>query len=563
MGGVFAACLLMQPAAADTTGPLPCSVTPLPPAAGHIFNRTPIPDVGEAQIRQVHLSRLPVFDESDPGENNALFRWGNRLHVMTGETVISNLVLFKAGEVADTRTLAESARILRSERYLYDADIRVYAVCDNSSVVSTPPQVDVEVITRDIWSFTPELSYDRAGGENSLQLGVRDSNFLGTGRLLSLSYRDDVDRTSTRFVFRDRNIRGSRLATRIALADSDDGHNYLFRLGKPFYALDSTRSWNVELHQGLRNDSQYYKSREISALQHRFEDFSVGAGRSRGLNQGVVRRTSWGVRFTRRTLQPIPGEPSPVGTQSERRTGYPYVQYEHIEDNFIIRKNLDQIYRTEDLYTGRRVFARVGVAAQAFGNRDSRLVFEGNASDTLMATRGKLLQHSTTWEGLWNHRSHKLEDLVLTYQLRYFRRQSQRRAFVARTTGTFTKGLSPNRQVVLGGNTGLRGFDNRFQTGHASALVTVEQRYYTDIHVLRLARLGWALFFDAGRTWDRDFDNGTGGDISANAGIGLRFASTKADYGRVIHVDLAFPFTQHRSADVPSIQLVINVKDGL
>ena len=75
-----------------------------------------IPEV--VRIGEIHYTRLPVFDESDPRENNWLFRWANRLHVITKTPVISNQVLISEGDQFVPRRVEETARILRQRKYL-------------------------------------------------------------------------------------------------------------------------------------------------------------------------------------------------------------------------------------------------------------------------------------------------------------------------------------------------------------------------------------------------------------------------------------------------------------
>lgn len=539
--------------AAAATTPCPAPFEPAP--HGYDFLSTPLPAHTDAQFGQVHVTRLPVFDETDPAENNAIFRWGNRLHAMTREQVIRRLLLFESGAFYDPRLLQESARLLRDQRYLYGADIRVVAACAG--------EVDVEVITRDVWSFAPELSFDRAGGENTFQVGLRDSNFLGTGRLVSLTHKQDVDRDSTRFVFRDGNIAGSRLATRIAAVASNDGFNHSIGLERPFYALDTRRAWGVRVRRGEQEDTQYFRGDEISRVRERSNDATLSFGFSSGLRDGVARRWTFGFRHQSRDIDPLAGIPHPVGLAPDRELNYPFVLFERIEDDFAVEHNLDQIYRTEDLHLGSRIFARFGFAPGSLGDGASRLIADGFARNTLHAKGGTLVRHGVSWEGYWNSERRRAEDLLVEYDLTYFHRQSNRRAFVVSANALITDGLSSHRQVVLGGATGLRGFDNRFQTGHARFVVNVEQRYYTSIHVLQLARLGWAFFFDAGQAWDYDHDNGTRGEMSANVGLGLRLASTKAEVGRIVHIDLAFPLTQRGRPGVPGAQLVVNIKDSL
>ena len=85
---------------------------------------------------------------------------------------------------------------------------------------------------------------------------------------------------------------------------------------------------------------------------------------------------------------------------------------------------------------------------------------------------------------------------------------------------------------------------------------------YTDIHLLNLVRLGWALFFDVGRAWEPGVEAGFEDDYLVNVGFGLRLASTKADAGRVIHIDIAFPLTNRDDPAVNSSEISINIKNA-
>ena len=544
----------------------PCP-TPFEPAPhSHDFPSTPLPDYSGSRVGGIHVTRLPVFDETDPAENNAVFRWGNRLHPITRARVIRRLLLFREGDAYDPRILQESARLLRAQHYLYGADVKVVPQCLDETAARGSEHngtVDIEVITRDVWSLAPELSFDRAGGENTFQAGLRDSNFLGSGRLVSLTHKQDVDRDSTRFVYRDNNIGGSRFATRIAAVESNDGYNHFISLERPFYALDTRRAWGARVRRGEQEESQYFRGDKISTVRQRTNDAIVSYGWSKGLRHDYATRWTVGLRHQSQDLDTVPGLPNPIRVAPDRELNYPFVQFERIEDNFAIEHNLDQIYRTEDLHLGSQVFARFGLAPGAWGDGESRFVADGFARNTLYAMSGTLIRHGIAWEGFWNTARSDAEDLIVEYNISYFRRLSNRKALYASARAVRAEGLASHRQVVLGGATGLRGFDNRFQTGHARLVVNVERRYYTSMHVLQLARLGWALFFDAGRTWNKGNDNGTAGGISANVGIGLRLASTKAEVGRVVHVDLAFPLTQRGEPGVPGTQLVVNIKDSL
>ena len=48
-----------------------------------------------------------------------------------------------------------------------------------------------------------------------------------------------------------------------------------------------------------------------------------------------------------------------------------------------------------------------------------------------------------------------------------------------------------------------------------------------------------------------------------NLGFGIRLASTKADDGRIIHIDFAFPLTNRDDPLVNSSEITVTIKDEL
>jgi len=138
---------------------------------------------------------------------------------------------------------------------------------------------------------------------------------------------------------------------------------------------------------------------------------------------------------------------------------------------------------------------------------------------------------------------------------RYYKRQSDRRLFYASLSGTFGYNLDVDNQVLLGGDNGLRGYPLRFQSGDKRALLTLEQRFFTDWYPFRLFHVGGAVFFDAGRAWGSspvsDYDN----DLLKDIGFGLRIGNSRSGLGRMTHIDLAFPLDGDHS--IKSVQLLI------
>ncbi|RZV38235.1 MAG: hypothetical protein EX272_03415, partial [Chromatiales bacterium] len=113
--------------------------------------------------------------------------------------------------------------------------------------------------------------------------------------------------------------------------------------------------------------------------------------------------------------------------------------------------------------------------------------------------------------------------------------------------------------VEIGGKTGLRGYPLRYQVGDSKLLATVEQRFFTDWYPFRFARVGAAVFADAGRVWGA---NPLGPDYRgwlADAGVGLRFALTRVS-DQVVHMDLAFPLNGDSSID--DVQFLLELRNS-
>ena len=191
-----------------------------------------------------------------------------------------------------------------------------------------------------------------------------------------------------------------------------------------------------------------------------------------------------------------------VAIPADRVVAYPWVGLEVIEDEYVSTRNLDQIGRTEDLYLGLSARLEAGFAATALGSTHDGLILNGKLQAGADLGNEQYLIHSLGFgraSRATRSRTHRS-----TGRSRYYLRQSVHRVFFASVSGTVTSHRDPEEQLLLGGDNGLRGYPLRYQAGDESALVTLEQRFYTDWQPLKLFNVGAAVFFDAGRTWGHD-----------------------------------------------------------
>jgi len=141
-----------------------------------------------AIIGEIRIVADDVFNLDDPAENNWLFRLANRVHIQTRPDVIRNQLLFRSGEKLVAQRVLETERLLRGNRYLYQASIRPVEWRDGV--------VDLEVRTRDSWTLQFGASLESAGGTTTSGARSSEYNLFGTGARLTLAARSTTEVTT-------------------------------------------------------------------------------------------------------------------------------------------------------------------------------------------------------------------------------------------------------------------------------------------------------------------------------------------------------------------------------
>ncbi|MGH8297602.1 MAG: hypothetical protein ACRETZ_19195, partial [Steroidobacteraceae bacterium] len=207
-----------------------------------------------------------------------------------------------------------------------------------------------------------------------------------------------------------------------------------------------------------------------------------------------------------------------------------------------------EIGRTEDFDLGAYVTAQVGWADRAFGSSRSDVNFLLATGDGYALSARDTLLVSSVFTGRLDQG--QLENGVLDGAVRFYAEQSGYHRFPFRNgdwlffaslTATAGKRLDLENQILLGGDNGLRGYPLRYQDGTSRALLSLEERYFSDWYPFQLFRVGAAVFFDMGRTWGMPELATASLGMLKDAGFGLRFGNARTSLGNVIHVDLAFP----------------------
>jgi hemolysin activation/secretion protein len=503
-----------------------------------------------ARIGTVTIDNENIFNLADPHENNWLFRLANRLHIRTRPGVIRSQLLFRSGDPYSRRLLEESERILRSTPYLYDAAIHPIGYHDG--------RVDVVVSTRDVWTLDPGFNFSRSGGSNSTGGQLEELNLLGTGVAVRAERSTDVDRAISMYQVSDLHAFGSWTSVTGTYENNSDGDMGELTVNRPFYALDSHQAWGLDLLRWTRVDSLYDLGTIVDQFHEDFRTASANYGWSQGLRDGWVRRWSVGATLDEHQFAPTSLWGGATVLPENRKLVYPWLDFSLLQDEFVKLKNRNQIERTEDFYLGTLFDVRIGWSDGLWGADRKALILSSAAARGFAFEGGSMLLLADNLSG--RLQGGALRNALASGSVKYYLEESPRALFYSAVQGSAGHDLDLDNQILLGGDTGLRGYPLRFQTGTASALLTLEQRYFTDWFPFRLWRVGGAAFFDAGRTWGKVVLGQPSLGLLKDIGVGLRFGNARSGLGNVTHVDLATPL--QRAAGVKGLQFLVQTQQS-
>src|SRR5580700_7285178 len=488
-----------------------------------------------AVIGKIDIDIRNIFDQSDARESNGLFNLANRLHIRTKRSTIRAQLLFASGDKYRARKLAETERALRLLTYIYDARVVPVRYADG--------KVDVKVITKDVWTLSPGVSFGRTGGTNQTKLNLQDTNFLGWGKTLQISRGSNVDRTSDTIQWMDPNVFGSRWTSSLAYSDSSDGSERSLQIIRPFWSLDAPWSTRITALSFDRTISRYNLGEIVDQFNDNETSYELSGGISDGLIDGWTKRLTFGVRYDRNIFLPTPGTSLPAQQLPPDRTlSYPFVGFDILQDKYKKVGDENEIGRTEDLYFGTEITGEVGYSNEAFGADRNAIMLVAKALRGIELS--ELQQLFLTSDFTSRVEEGRARNLIADAAAKYYWRWHQDWLLYAALSGTTTYKLDPDMQLLLGGDNGLRGYPLRFESGTSRTLFTVEQRFFTDWYPFRLVRVGGAVFGDVGRTWGTGVIGNSDPGLLKDVGFGLRLGNTRSGLGNVLHIDLAFPLKQ-------------------
>jgi len=532
-----------------------CSLPPAAaqgPAVGKIPSFAELEAAG-ALIGEVRIDTRDIFDLADEKENGILYRAANALHIQTRAGVVRRQLLFKPGERVSVRLIEETERLMRSSRIFYDVSIVPVAYSDGV--------VDIEVKTRDTWTLEPGWSASRAGGVNKTGFTLRDTNALGTGVLIGATRSTDADRSATVYRVTLPHAFDGWTAIDYSHSRLSDGQSNALSIARPFYALDTRWAAGFSTSTDTRIDSVFSNGAKVAQFRHMQDSAETFGGWSAGLVDHWTHRYSVGLSYLKDTYKVEPDLlPPPAPFPQDQTLVSPFFRYELVHDNYEKVKNRDLIERPEYFAMGTQASVQLGRSLTGLGSTQQLWLYSASASDGFRLQSNRVLLGSASVSGQSGYAP--LDRQLASGSIRFYdHHQDNRTLTFVSLSGGVVRDPNLANQLVLGGDTGLRGYPRNYQTGERLAVLNVEERVYTDWYPFRLFRVGGAVFYDWGRAWGGPGESPSSARWLSNVGIGLRILSTRSSFGNVLHVDLAFPL--NRDPNIKSFQFLVQTKLSL
>jgi len=471
-----------------------------------------------------------IFDTSNPKESYYVFRLINRLHINTKQFVVRDDLLFDTGDLYSPELISESERILRSKDYLYDAQIRPIRYRNN--------QVDIEIATRDVWTLSGGINYSHKGGETNYGYEIQEQNFAGLGKTVRLKRDINEFRTETEFLYHDPYLTAQRYQLTLGYSYNSDGRSKLFRLQRPFYSLQTRWAMDFKVDTFSRQETIYKDGAEFDYFYQDEKYYTLSGGYSPGHSSDYTTRWQLGFTMDHNLFSVTEATNNPELVPDDRELAYPWLRYDSVVSRFIKTTRINYINRTEDVNLGTTYYIQLGWSHESFGSDRNALIYEIDYYNTNQTFSDHLLLVNVGSSGRVGEGFS--ENLLFESELRYFYPMFKSQVFYTELNFDAGHHLDGDQQLLIGGASGLRGYPARIQEGNRRLLFRMEQRYYTDWHVLQLLHVGGAAFFDIGKAWTPGITTETQPGFLKDVGLGLRLSPSRTSGGTVIHLDLAY-----------------------
>lgn len=225
-------------------------------------------------IRNITIETLDPFGYSVTNEKKApkrkLENFGNSIHVKTKEITIRNIMLFKKYDKLDSQLVAESERLIRSQRYVREVVIVPIDIPNNKD------SIDVKIRVLDSWTLIPTGSL--SSSESSAKLTER--NILGFGHLISGNIKNRFE-TKERAVYAQysiNNIKNTYFRFDLDYANEfNNDSKRSININRPFYSVIAKNAGGFYFENRLRTEQfPILDTISLQKVSYNFQEYWYG-----------------------------------------------------------------------------------------------------------------------------------------------------------------------------------------------------------------------------------------------------------------------------------------------
>lgn len=513
--------------------------------------------VADADCEGSVISKLSIelADIFDAVEKDSLYQSVNNLKINTKPEVIKAELLLKEGEEFSFFAASESERNLRQLGYLTNVQISATRDVPGNSTCS------VVVKAQDTWTFIPTFGYSSGTGQKSVSAGLSESDLLGLGKRAELLFREEDNRSSIEAVYEDPRVFNGDHRFLGALFHRQDGERQVFQYGLPYRTLLDLESWTSSIDTADTLGRLWKNGEEEYLFGQQRADLELSYSYALKRAPDRIKRAGLGWRYIEDTfrqattsdyddldLDPDTVSNDPIRLAENRRFSGPEFTYQVIEPDFITAQFVDRFERVQDFNLGREYLTSLMVAPGFTGSKNSTLLGNANISDGMrfgdagfvrgemgVASRYASSQFANTLARTQIFAAHGFAPTFVKD------RPFGSHTFVGRFFIEYGDRLDEDRQLLVGSDNSLRGYQEKSFGGDKRFVLNLEDRITLASNVGQLVTIGAAAFVDVGGATYQSMSTLFGDSIYSDVGVGLRFAFPRSSGGRVFRIDLAFP----------------------
>lgn len=479
-------------------------------------------------IVRIVLERYNIFDTSDPKTSKWLYRAANAVHIKSREGLIRSMLLFREGDAYKEAEAVESARLLRALGVMNPVMVTAHEVEGG---------VEVTVETHDQWSLQVGADAGLSGNRGSFGFQLQEENFLGWGKYLNIGFDSDVERDTWSFRYQDPNIFGTRWTTEIGYQNRTDGFFKDIRISRPFFSLNTPRAWGgrweseeIIEHLYAANESVVQGLRKTEVLR---AWYGIRLGRAEPTTRRLV--VGWDAQRVRYDDWQWIDTGDPYAPPQDREISGVRIAFDQIADNYEVLHGFRSWSSQEDVGLGPRFSIGATFSGPALGGDMSRILFDGLFS--MARHHGRWLVMGDAW---LSGRFDRSDPRNVLFGAQIAAAQIGERGFQFRFLADASYELDLDRQLTLGSDVGLRGWNPDTFDGTGRALVNAQWRTMLLRDVFHFFSVGAVVFVDAGKTWNPRVGLDTDG-VRADAGVGLLFDLSRLSVSNVLRLEVAWP----------------------